>query len=112
MPKLLRGRPPWDAVEEHQVRKLAGSRHAPGDWIQRARMSVRSWAGLRSGAIAAELRCHPQTVREWVARFNAEGRCGFGALDGDVGQRLHIRVGHDRAVAVHEHLFGQAHEKD
>ena len=36
MPKLLRARPPLDAKEERQVRKLAGSRHAPGDWIRRA----------------------------------------------------------------------------
>jgi transposase len=82
MPKLLRARPPRDAVEEHQVRKLAGSRHAPGDWIQRARMIVRSWEGLRTGAIAAELDCHPQTVRERLVRFNAEGVDGLGDRPG------------------------------
>jgi transposase len=82
MPKLLRARPPRDAVEEHQVRKLAGSRHAPGDWILRARMIVRSWAGLRTGAIAAELHCHPQTVRERLLRFNAEGVDGLGDRPG------------------------------
>jgi hypothetical protein len=42
MPKLLRARPPLDAKEERQVHKLAGSRHAPGDWIRRARMVARS----------------------------------------------------------------------
>src|SRR5919109_917174 len=78
MPKVLRARPPRDATEDHQVRKLAGSRHAPGDWIQRARMIVRSWEGLRTGAIAAELHCHPQTVRERLLRFNAEGVEGLG----------------------------------
>jgi transposase len=82
MPKLLWARPPRDAVEEHQVRKLAGSRHAPGDWIQRARMVVRSWEGRRPGAIAAELDCHPQTVRERLARFNAEGVDGLGDRPG------------------------------
>ncbi len=35
MPKLLHARPPKDPDEERTVRKLAASRHAPGDWIQR-----------------------------------------------------------------------------
>src|SRR5829696_9614385 len=78
MPKLLRARPPLDNTEERQVRKLAGSRHAPGDWIRRARMIARSWDGLRTTAIARELQCHPQTVRERLIRFNAEGLDGLG----------------------------------
>jgi transposase len=82
MPKLLRARPARDAVEEHRVRKLAGSRHAPGDWIRRARMIARSWEGLGTAAIAAELRCHPQTVRERLLRFNAEGVDGLGDRPG------------------------------
>src|SRR3712207_8177494 len=36
MPKLLSARPPLDAVEERRIRKLAGARHAPADWIRRA----------------------------------------------------------------------------
>jgi hypothetical protein len=43
MPKLLFARPPVDAAEERQIRKLAGARHAPGDWIMRAQMIVASW---------------------------------------------------------------------
>jgi transposase len=82
MPKLLRARPPLDATEERRVRKLAASRHAPGDWIRRARIIARSWDGLRTAAIAAELGCHPQTVRERLARFNAEGLDGLGDRPG------------------------------
>jgi transposase len=82
MPKLLRARPPLDAKEAGQVRKLAGSRHAPGDWIHRARMIARSWDGLRTTAIAQELGCHPQTVRERLVRFNAEGLDGLGDRPG------------------------------
>jgi transposase len=82
MPKLLHARPPLDLDEERQVRKLAGSRHAPGDWIRRARMIARSWDGLRTGAIAAELRCHPETVRERLHRFNAAGLDGLGDRPG------------------------------
>ena len=82
MPKLLRARPPLDAAEERQVRKLAASRHAPGDWIRRARMIARSWDGLRTAGIAAEVGCHPQTVRERFDRFNVEGLDGLGDRPG------------------------------
>src|SRR3954468_22178140 len=82
MPKLLRARPPLDADEERRIRKLAGSRHAPGDWIRRATMIARSWDGLRTAAIADELGCHPQTVRERLSRFNAEGVDGLGDRPG------------------------------
>jgi len=60
MPKLLKARPPKDGVEECTVRRLATSRHAPADWIARARMITGSWDGARTTQIAAELRCHPQ----------------------------------------------------
>ena len=82
MPKLLFARPPLDAAEERTVRTLARSRHAPADWIQRARMILRSWEGLRTTAIAAALHCHSQTVRERLLRFNAEGVDGFGDRPG------------------------------
>jgi transposase len=82
MPKLVFARPAHDAAEERQIRTLARSRHAPADWIQRARMIARSWDGLRTTAIAAELNCHPQTVRERLARFNAEGIAGLGDRPG------------------------------
>lgn len=82
MPKVLSARAPQDAREERQVRKLAASRHAPGDWIRRARMIVRSWEGARTTAIAADLGCHPQTVRERRARFTVEGLDGLGDRPG------------------------------
>ena len=47
MPKHLAARPPLDATEERQVRKLAHSVHAPADWIFHAKMIVRSWEGQR-----------------------------------------------------------------
>ncbi len=78
MPKLLQARPPRDVDEERRIRRLAGSRHAPGDWIRRATMIARSWDGVRTSAIARGLGCHPQTVRERLLRFNAEGLDGLG----------------------------------
>ncbi len=82
MPKLLFARSPLDEKEAHQIRKLAGSRHAPGDWISRAQMIVRSWEGKRTTVIAPELGCHPQTVRERITRFNADGIDGLGDRPG------------------------------
>jgi transposase len=76
MPEFLYARPPAYPVEERKIRKLARARHAPGDRILRARMITASRRGLHTTAIATELGCHPQTVRERLARFNAE------ALDG------------------------------
>src|SRR5262245_15771673 len=78
MPKLLQARAPRDDAEERVVRKLAASRHAPGDWIIRAKMIAWSWDGWRTTAIATELQCHPQTVRERIGRFTTEGVDGLG----------------------------------
>src|SRR5215211_3621882 len=82
VPVLLFARPPVDAAEERTIRKLAGARHAPGDWIARARMIAHSWDGLRTTQIAEQLGCHPQTVRERLHRFNAEGVDGLGDRPG------------------------------
>src|ERR671918_149538 len=98
VPKVLRARPPLDEAEERRIRKLAGSRHAPGDWIRRARMVARSWDGRRTAAIAAELRCHPQTVRERLVRFNAEGVDGLGDRPGP-GRKPRLTE-HDRGRII------------
>src|SRR5215470_16919247 len=78
MPKLLFARAARDAGEERQLRKLAGARHAPGDWIMRARVVVSSWDGMPVPVIAERLGCHPETVRRRLHRFNAEGIDGLG----------------------------------
>jgi transposase len=78
MPKILRARAAQDEQEEHQVRKLAASRHGPADWITHARMVVRSWDGQRVEAIAKELQCSALTVRRRLHRFNSEGIEGLG----------------------------------
>ena len=77
MPKLLKARPPDSLQEETTIQQLARSRHAPMDVILRARMVVGSWAGQRTASIAQQLDCHPQTVRERLDRFNAEGVDGL-----------------------------------
>jgi transposase len=78
MPKILRVRAPQDEREEQWVRKLAGSRHGPADWILHARMVVQSWDGQRVEAIAKALGCDAQTVRRRLHRFDAEGIEGLG----------------------------------
>src|ERR687898_3530584 len=82
MPKLLFARPPLDAVEERRIRKLAGARHAPADWIRRAQMIAMSWDGLRVPAIAAALGCSQKAVRHRLARFAADGLDGLGDRPG------------------------------
>ncbi|MFC3979569.1 helix-turn-helix domain-containing protein [Streptosporangium jomthongense] len=100
MPKLLFARPPLDTDEERKIRKLAGARHAPADWIRRAQMIVFSWQGLRTSAIAARLGCHMQTVRERIVRFNAEGLDGLGDRPG-VGRKPRIsEVERGRVIAL------------
>lgn len=78
MPKILQVRKAQDKQEERLVRKLAGSRHGPADWILHARMVARSWDGERVEAIAQEVGCSPQTVRRRLHRFDAEGIEGLG----------------------------------
>jgi hypothetical protein len=72
MPKLLFARAPVDQTEERRVRKRAGARHAPADWIRRGKIIVLSWAGLRVPAIADELGCSEEAVRYRLERFNGE----------------------------------------
>jgi putative glutamine amidotransferase len=86
------------------VRKLAGSQHAPADWVFHAQMIVRSWAGLRTTAIAAEIHCHPQTVRERIQAFNERGLDGLvipGGEDvspGCYGETPHAHLGRTNAA--------------
>src|SRR5919202_4443313 len=87
MPKLLFARPPVDAVEERKIRKLAGARHAPADWIRRAQMIVMSWDGLRVPAIAGALGCSQKAVRHRLARFATDGLDGLGDRPG-AGRKL------------------------
>jgi transposase len=82
VPKFLRARPPRDDGEERKIRKLAGARHAPADWTERARIITLSWDGLGVAAIAAEVGCHPNRVRRWLHRFNAAGLDGLGDRPG------------------------------
>jgi transposase len=82
MPKILTARPAVDAAEETKIRKLARARHAPADWIERARIITLSWQGLPVPAIAIQLGCHEKKVRRWLHRFNATGLDGLGNRPG------------------------------
>jgi transposase len=97
---LLYARPPVDPAEERTIRKLAGARHAPGDWIRRAQMITHSWDGLRTTQIARRLGCHPQTVRERLQRFNAEGVEGLGDRPGPGRPRRLTETDRGRIIAL------------
>src|SRR3954463_8483827 len=93
MPKPLFARPPVDAVEERRIRKLAGARHAPADWIRRARIIAVSWDGLWGPGLAAALGGSQKAVRDRLARFAADGLDGLGDRPG-AGRRP--RIGQDQ----------------
>jgi transposase len=82
VPKYLRARAPHDDGEAGKIRRLASARHAPADWIERARIIALSWDGLAVPAIADRIGCHENTVRRWLHRFNAAGLDGLGNRPG------------------------------
>jgi transposase len=98
VPKYLRARAPQDDSEARQIRRLAGARHAPADWIERARIVALSWDGLGVRGIAAEVGCHENTVRRWLHRFNAAGIDGLGNRPG-AGRKRRITEA-DRSAII------------
>jgi transposase len=100
MPKFVRARPPLDDSEARKVRRLAGARHAPADWTERARIVALSWDGLGVPAIAEQLGCHPKKVRRWLHRFNAAGIDGLGDRPGAGRKRRITEAQRSRIIAL------------
>ena len=106
MPKLLKARLPSDLEVERWLRKLARSKRAPAEQVLRARTIVMSWDGAETAAIATGLGCHPQTVRERIARFNADGAASIVSVSGG-GRRPRLTESQRRQlVALVERLAG------
>ena len=63
----MRARPPLDDSEARKIRRLAGARHPPADWSERARIIALSWDGLAVPAIAARADCHENAVGDHPA---------------------------------------------
>jgi transposase len=97
VPKFLRARAPLDDGEARKIRRLAGARHAPADWIERARIVALSWDGLGVAAIAAAVGCHENRVRRWLHRFNAAGIDGLGNQPG-AGRKRRITEAQRSAI--------------
>jgi transposase len=100
VPKYLRARGPQDDGEARKIRRLAGARHAPADWIERARIISLSWDGLGVRAIAARIGCHDNTVRRWLHRFNAAGLDGLGNQPGAGRKRRITEAERSRIIAL------------
>nr|WP_268255569.1 helix-turn-helix domain-containing protein [Streptomyces flavofungini] len=79
---------------------MAGARHAPGDWILRARIITLSWDGLRVPVIALQLGCHHKTVRKWLHRFNDQGLDGLGDRPGCGRKRRLTEDERSRIIAL------------
>src|SRR5215510_13967731 len=97
VPKFVRARPPLDDSESRKIRGLASARHAPADWIVRARIAALSWDGLAVPQIAARIGCHENTVRRWLHRFNAAGIDGLGDRPG-AGRKRRITEAQRSAI--------------
>lgn len=93
MPALVFARSAVDGDEQARVRKLAAARHAPADWVLRARIVTLSWSGLTVPQIAEQVGCHPRTVRQRLHRFNTDGVQGLGDREGR---------GRPRRISEHE----------
>ena len=63
--------------ERASVERLAHSRTAPARQVERAQIVWQAHQGRAVAAIAEHLRLNPQTVRDWLKRFNAEGLTGL-----------------------------------
>jgi transposase len=100
VPKYLRARPPLDDGEAGKVRRLAGARHAPADWTERARIITLSWDGLDVPEIAARVGCHENTVRRWLHRFNAAGLGGLGNRPGCGRKRRITEAERSQVIAL------------
>ena len=100
MPKYLRARAPHDDGEARKIHRLATARHAPADWIERARIIALSWDGLDVPGIAAEVGCHENTVRRWLHRFNAAGLDGLGNRPGCGRKRRITEAQRSRIIAL------------
>jgi transposase len=100
VPRYLRARAPRDDGEARKIRRLAGARHAPADWIGRAQIIALSWDGLAVPAIAAQVGCHENTVRRWLHRFNAAGIDGLGNPPGSGRKRRITEAERSRIIAL------------
>jgi transposase len=100
VPKFLRARAPQDDTETTKIRRLAAARHAPADWIERARIVALSWDGLGVAEIAARVGCHENTVRRWLHRFNAAGIDGLGNRPGCGRRRRITEAERSRIIAL------------
>ncbi len=63
--------------EQKMIERLAHSRTAEARLVERAQMIWHASQGSSVPAIAADLDLHPQTVRHWLKRFNADGLEGL-----------------------------------
>jgi transposase len=63
-------------------------------------MITGSWDGLGTTQIAERLGCHPQTVRERLHRFNAEGVDGLGDRPGPGRPRRLTETDRGRIIAL------------
>jgi len=70
MPTFLSARPAGDPVEETKIRQLAGARHAPADWVLRARGIQIQRSQVRRILLKEKVRW--RHTRSWIASTDPE----------------------------------------
>ena len=68
---------PLTEDERATIERLAHSPTAPVRQVERAQIVWLALQGFLVPAIAARLRLHPQTARDWLKRFNQDGLRGL-----------------------------------
>ena len=63
--------------EQKMIERLANSRTAEARLVERAQMIWHASQGFSVPTIARDLGLHPQTVRDWLKRFNTNGLEGL-----------------------------------
>jgi transposase len=65
------------AVERTKLEQIVRATTAPVRLVERARIILRSVAGLSVPVIAAQIAVSEETARHWIKRFNAAGLAGL-----------------------------------
>ena len=73
--------------ERAALERLAHAPTAPARQVQRAQIIWHASQGLTIPRVAAQLRLHAQTARDWVKRFNQNGLPGLHDLPRPANRR-------------------------
>lgn len=86
------------------MRNLTHSVHAPANGTVRTKLIVCNWDGLWAHETAAELGCHPETVRVRLHACNERGFDGLGMKPGSGRKPRHTQLERSTLLALARRL--------